>query len=294
MNRLRRFARFHGYDMNKRRLALLAVYLATPFAHAAPQGFEWFPRTPGLDDPIYLIFRPTCDVQGVFGTPHIRLLDAENGTWELNYTTTTEVCLGHRVSAVRVPETIDGVPVNWLEFAESRLAGDGTITRAAFSWGETLPARGPIPPAISGTWLSPGHREQGLLVNMSETGEIIVGWTTYGADGRQRWFSGIAAPASLAPSVTVTLWDTGDGAFAETKPNDAPATEWGTLTLDYEGCGKLRASWQPNADTGLQPGEASMQQLTPPRGAMCDITAYAAAHALQLDLRELIVDPPAQ
>lgn len=66
------------------------------------------------------------------------------------------------------------------------------------------------------------------------------------------------------------------------------------MTIDYVSCREIEVSWAPNADTGLQPGSATMQQLTQPNDAACDIEAYAAALGLPLTIHELEIETAQQ
>lgn len=275
-------------------------------ALAVPQGFEWFPRVPGPDDPLYLLPIDPCHSTQAYAVSLDNLeasfLTPESGALAIRYETFLAGCIGAPpvVHAVAIPQEIDGAPVDGLfsthvrstPIFENGQQVDTVVNE--IEWFETLPPRVAIPPSVSGTWFSPAHVEQGILINMTAKRELLVGWTTYGADGTQRWFSGIAPTVPDESTVTLTLTDTGDGAFAGELPNDAAPEEWGTLTIEYVACGEIEVSWNPKTTTGLQPGSATMQQLTQPHDAACDIEAYAAALGQPLTIHELDIETAPQ
>jgi hypothetical protein len=281
----------------------LGMCISAPIL-AAPQGFEWFPRVPGPGDQLYLIVNDPCHstspIAPILETISVDFLDAdsENAFLELQYETDLFFCnlAPPTIDAIAIPRQVDGVAVETLySFNEQRIFENGQPTGSNItSWIESLPPAVAIPPAIAGTWFSATHAEQGLLINMTAKRELLVGWTTYGADGKQRWFSGIAPTVSDESTVTLTLTDTGDGAFAGQLPNDAPQQDWGTLTIEYAACGEIDVRWNPKANTGLQPGTATMQQLTLPHDAACDIEAYAAALGKPLTIHELDIETAPQ
>lgn len=285
--------------------ACIGACISLP-AFAAPQGFEWFPRVPGLDDPLYLIPVDPCHSTHVYAV-ELENIEAgfpspESGALEIRYETFLAGCIGAPpvLHAVAIPQEIDDAPVNGLHSSHVRRTAifeNGqqvdTIVNE-IEWSEALPSRVGIPPSISGTWFSPAHSEQGLLINMTAKREVLVGWTTYGSDGKQRWFSGIAPTVADESTVTLTLTDTGDGAFAGQPPVDTPNKDWGTLTIEYVGCGELEVSWNPKTFTGLQPGSATMQQLTQPHDAACNLESYAAALGQPLTIHELEIETAPQ
>lgn len=291
--------------------ALLAACIGASIslpAFAVPQGFEWFPRVPGPDDPLYLIPVDPCHSPQMYAVD-LDSLEAslpaaapEGAALALRYQTFLAGCIGAppMVRAVAIPDAVGDTQVVGLHATHVRETprfenGQQVGTDVAeIEWSEALPDRVAIPPSVAGTWFSPAHIEQGILINMTAKRELLVGWTTYGADGKQRWFSGIAPTVPDESTVTLTLTDTGDGAFAGQLPDDVAPEEWGTLTIEYVACGEIEVSWNPNAATGLQPGAATMQQLTQPHDAACDIEAYAAALGQPLTIHTLDIEAAPQ
>lgn len=272
-------------------------------ALAAPQGFEWFPRAPGPDDPLYLIAIDPCNSTQIYAVALDSIESNLDGdAIAVRYETFLAGCIGAppAVDAVAIPDTVGATTILGLHAIHARevaLFENGQQVGTELDeieWSEQLPQRASIPPAIAGTWFAPTHAEQGILINMTAKRELLVGWTTYGADGKQRWFSGIAPTVSDESTVIVALTDTGDGAFAGQLPNDAPQKDWGTLTIEYVACGEIEVSWNPKTNTGLQPGTATMQQLTQPHDAACDIEAYAAALGQPLTIHELEIETAPQ
>ena len=281
-------------------LAFSALCLAcTAELHAAPQGFEWFPRVPGPGDQLYLIANDPCHstspIAPLLDGMSADLLDtdAETAFIDLRYETDLFFCnlAPPIIQAVAIPRVIADTSIGTLYSYNEQISVDGETGETSGSnvtaWIESLPPVVAIPPAIVGTWFSSDHVEQGLLINMSAKRELIVGWTTYGADGKQRWFSGIAPTVADESSVTVALTDTGDGAFPGRPALNTPNAEWGSLTIEYVACGEIAVSWNPKPATGLAQGSATMQQLTLPHDAACDIEAYAAAVGKQLMIHTL-------
>lgn len=292
--------------MNRKMLTLLALSLAAPLAQATPQGFEWFPRIPGPKDPLYLIAVDPCHSDSLHGVLYDRVeasfLNPDGGDLSFRYESDLMFCNGAppSIRAIPIPRTIDDAAVERMTSTHVQYEyrfENGNIVQTdvdEVSWTENLPKPMAIPPSIAGTWFSADHAEQGILINMTAKRELLVGWTTYGADGKQRWFSGIAPTVVDESTVTLTLTDTGDGRFAGQLPNDAPQKDWGTLTIEYVACGEIAVQWTPKPDTGLTAGSATMQQLTQPHDAACDIEAYAATLGQALNIHELEIEalPP--
>lgn len=228
---------------NNRRALFLAILGASVSlsAHAAPQGFEWFPRVPGPGDQLYLIANDPCHstspIAPLLDKMSADLLDTDSETpfLELHYETDLFFCntAPPSIDAVAIPRQIGKAPISTLySFHEQQIYEDGKPAGSnTTAWIESLPATVAIPPSVAGTWISSGHHEQGLIVNMNTKRELILGWVTYGADNKQRWFTGIAPTEPGKSSVKVSLTDTGDGKFAGTLPSDAPFKDWGSLTL---------------------------------------------------------------
>lgn len=266
-------------------LAPIAAALALACTPAA--ALEWFPRQPGPGDTTYLLYVDACGNRGPIGTPVLRV-DAESGLADLVFATDDDaICIGTpppgaaTVHAFEIPAEVDGTPVR--RVTADIDAGRAGAQRIVLQRPSTLG----IPPSIVGTWYAAGHVRQGFLITMTQRGELAVSWNTYDADGNKAWFSGIAQTQPGSSTATIDLLDTNGGFFGRHQQLITTPKDWGTVLLDYEGCGRMHMAWEPSAYTTLDAGEDDFTQLTAPHGDACDLPAWAAATGRALDIVEL-------
>jgi hypothetical protein len=168
------------------------------------------------------------------------------------------------------------------------------------------------PPSIAGTWNNPAHAGQGVHISFSPlpVGEadgvryfgdgLVVAWTTYAADGNPVWLTGSALLDRTGSERTgyvtrVPLYRTRNGSFPGRTGPAATAEAWGSVDLEYLGCGALRMSWSANDDTAFPDGSMELSHLVHTSTAPCDLERFAYERAQRLDLIvPQLGTPPAQ
>lgn len=268
----------------------IAVCIATCAAPGLALAQSWFPPYPAASDKEYVIYSDSCGEFPPAGTPVLRLLDASKGKWrlEINHNDQGGACLGTpppgsaRTYAFEIPDFLShgGVSDVGVKQVDVRHQfGAQVLSEQSTGVRRTSDANA-LPASIAGTWTLAGRAEQGLLINVTSSPlapAAAVSWNTYGADGTQRWISGIAPlPNGPRDSLSVELTDTGRGTFEGGNGGDATRT-WGRIELAYLACGRMTMRWQPESYTGLPAGETTLTQLTDSYVAPCDLAAYARA-----------------
>lgn len=278
------------------RRTTLAVLVPLCLAAQSASAFDWFPRNPGALDQLYLVQRNNCDDFGVqipVDNVVLTLLDAENGVVELSADSGGQICPlpppWDSYVAVPIPAEIGGVQVRELVMKLTDL--EGTV----FEYSLPLPRRLGIPPSIAGTWFFPWHSEQGFLINVSRnpagSADVAVTFNTYGADGMQRWHSGIAPIDATDPTLTIPLIDTGTGVFFGTATTPDEVKTSGEIAIEYLGCGELHLLWDPEPYTGLRGGGGRPTQLTQTYSDPCDLDGWMEQIGGQATVLDVEVTP---
>lgn len=261
----------------KTTLTLLA--LAGLALNTEVRAMEWFPAEPGHDEPVYLMYMDFCGENPPSGQPTLALIDADEGRWEFRIDHQLDtLCFATppegsaRAYAFEIPERIDDIQVDEVRVAE-RLIHPGGVEESVTSL--YRPSGVATPASIAGTWNSAGAREQGLLITMDESRQLVVSFNTYDAQGAKAWYSGIGHTDSTVNLSTLSLSDTDTGVFMDSAVGDPPARTWGEVDIDWNACGELRLAWRPAVYTGLQAGAADFTQLTGSASAPCNLEKYA-------------------
>ena len=269
---------------SRRSTLTLAIGLAVIAPHAA--ALEWFPRQPGPGDATYLIYTDTCGNNAPDGTPTLHV-DADSGLAELSFDTVDDpICIGTpppgsaTIHAFEIPSSVNGTSVTRVTVDID--AGSDDAQHMTLARPQTLG----IPPSIVGTWNAAGHVRQGFLITMTQRGELAVSWNTYDAEGNKAWFSGIAQTQPGSSQVIVDLLDTNGGFFGPHQQLITSPKAWGTVVLDYQGCGSLHMTWDPADYTTLDAGEDAFNQLTAPHGDACNLQGWADATGRTLHVVE--------
>lgn len=268
-----------------------AILLAATFCFAttpasALSSYEWFPRRPALNDQLHLVHLSECGDPWVPDTPTLQRLDNPGGhAWILDFDVRVDPCDGQQPArtlyAIAIPASIEGYAVGQL-YVQATNAVTGIVT----PWVMPTPERVGVPPSVAGTWFNPAFAYQGLLINYTAAGEAAVVWNTYDADGRPSWHTGIGAVPSDTSVMTMTLSDLPSGVFAGAPEQPVAPAAWGTIALEYLGCGELRMDWAPAPARGLQAGSATLQQLTDGHADACNLARWSGRQHAQLVLLE--------
>ena len=270
-----------------RTCALLALLSAFSYAADVSAAYSFFPAAPAFGDQLYLLHPSDCSDQEVPVTPptmtrHVGMDGAL--VWTLQYAVRPSECPEPSyatVYAFPLPDEIFTVASDtvWLRIidADSGQQISQTLLPQLLRVG--------LPPSIAGTWVSPLHADQGLMVGYDDLHRIVVSWHTFGATGAPRWMTGIAQAPWDTSRVTVPLVTALSGVFAGGNTSAPDVDAWGDVELDYTGCGEMTLRWAPYPTTGLAPGSARFHQLTGNVDAHCNLPLWAERRGMVVEER---------
>jgi hypothetical protein len=111
----------------------------------------------------------------------------------------------------------------------------------------------PISGYFGTNWYDPAHSGEGLLMHVFEpigdtTGMILsFSWFTYDPSGRPFWLFGSAGVQRGARTANSSVVYRTDGSFAGNGPTGtAPQFPWGTMTITFPTCNKVRFAFAAN------------------------------------------------
>jgi hypothetical protein len=127
----------------------------------------------------------------------------------------------------------------------------------------------PITPRLTGSWYNIARRGEGVFVEIFEEDDgdrgLFVSWYTY-RDGMQQWLVGSASYSAGATSITIQVIRTSGAGFgAEFSPLDVVEESWGSLTLAWINCSRLRLTWEGAEGSG----QLELTRLTTIAGFDC-------------------------
>lgn len=149
---------------------------------------------------------------------------------------------------------------------------------------------------FSGTWYDPAKPGQGVMVEIRDRGQATVAWFTFDAAGAPMWLFGVADVRGTTLSAQVSR--VSGGAFPPAfDPTRVQSTPWGTLELDFAGCGEGTLKWMPTA-AGFNPGQMPLARLTSVHGTRCqadeefDETRHFSLERGNQDFEAVFADKP--
>ncbi len=264
--------------------AMLA--LGSP-AHAQRGAYvpQLLPAQPSDRDARYVALRDYCgDLQ--LEQPVVLQLDGYVVTLELRALPPRGICIGTPPPYAAILHLVE-LPQD-LDFAELHV----TLRRANGEvWTEevlTLNAPSFIPPSVTGTWSDASHPAQGLIVSSAPVpvfNGLTVAWTTYDADGDPLWLVGAAPHIALDHLVEIPMYAARGGTFPGRGGGGAAEVDaWGTIELEYQGCGRMTMRWDAVDAATFPAGEMQLAQLTHNTIENCDVIGHATRRGQRVDL----------
>jgi hypothetical protein len=117
----------------------------------------------------------------------------------------------------------------------------------------------------SGAWFDPGHKGEGLVVEVLEGDRALVYWFTYHADGSQRWLLGTGSLRDGRLEVG-ELSDTEGGRFGDDfEPDDVKLKTRGSLSITFLSCSRALLNYNVDNNGGHQ----ALERLTVLAGHGC-------------------------
>lgn len=136
---------------------------------------------------------------------------------------------------------------------------------------------------LSGSWFDPTHNGEGIILEVLKNGTAVVQWFTYDHDGKQMWIQGTGTFDGDTLTVNDLFTTQGTHWGSGFDPNAITTAAWGTLTMEFTGCGQARLDYVSTA--GFGSGTLNMVRLTNLMGITCLPCCPPVAH---------IGDPPCQ
>ena len=100
---------------------------------------------------------------------------------------------------------------------------------------------------------------------------MLVIWYTYDGDGNQFWtISGDSQVNGSTVTANMLYPSQFTGFGSNFDPNEVVLDDWGTMTLEYDGCDALVLSYDSSL-AGFGQGSYNYQRLTSISGANCDL-----------------------
>lgn len=128
-------------------------------------------------------------------------------------------------------------------------------------------AEGSANSTLSGSWFDPTHDGEGIILQVLESGIVLVQWFTYDNDGNQMWIQGTGTITGNVLTVdnlfTTQGPEWGDGF----DPDKVTIPDWGVLTMEFTGCGVAVVNYDSSAGFGV--GTLNMVRLTNLMGITC-------------------------
>jgi hypothetical protein len=121
---------------------------------------------------------------------------------------------------------------------------------------------------LSGSWFDPTHDGEGIILEVLENGTAVVQWFTYDSEGNQMWIQGTGTfdGNKLTVENLYTTQGTQWGALFD--PAAIVQTPWGSLTMEFTGCGVATVMY--NSTAGFGAGTLNMQRVTNLMGIPCE------------------------
>jgi hypothetical protein len=278
-------------DLITRSLACLLL-MGHSFVHA--QSFErvpeLFPANSSDRDARYVILRDSCgEVQ--FDEPSTLRQD-NNGNWVLELVQRPEehFCFpippefSTTIHAFPLPATLRGrLLVNVSP------AGGRPVEIFTLGVYET-----PLPPSVAGTWHDPTNPGQGIKLTYAEDQRIDVHWATYEPEGTPLWLVGTGRRDFRDRNLyrrNVHLFAFRGGTFPGTGAATPVAEEWGSLSLEYEGCGRLQVRWLPRNESRYPPATRRFDQFAGQATEPCDLNRFAHSQGRSVRIYSVRVPP---
>ena len=119
---------------------------------------------------------------------------------------------------------------------------------------------------LSGSWFDPSHEGEGIILEVLKNGSAVVQWFTYNQGGQQMWIQGTGT--FNGDTLTVNdLFTTSGARWGDNfDPDDVDMADWGTLTMEFDGCGEAEVNYTSQA---FGSGSLDMVRLTNLMGIDC-------------------------
>ncbi len=132
---------------------------------------------------------------------------------------------------------------------------------------EILGTTGMTAQMSDGSWIVTGHNGEGMIIDVTVQGKLVLNWLTYDNEGKQMWLLGLTDQTS-GPEVQVTMSRYSGPAFGPMfNPDDLEAELWGDVTIKFLDCGNAMVHY--DSVSGFGSGELQIQRIYYASGSLC-------------------------
>jgi hypothetical protein len=132
---------------------------------------------------------------------------------------------------------------------------------------EILGQQGMTAQMSDGSWAVTGHNGEGMIIDVTVQGQLVLNWLTYDNEGKQMWLLGLTDQTS-GPEVQVTMSRYSGPTFGPMfNPDDLDAELWGDVMIKFLDCGNAVVHY--DSVSGFGSGELQIQRIYYASGSLC-------------------------
>lgn len=118
-----------------------------------------------------------------------------------------------------------------------------------------------------GSWVVTGNDGEGMIIDVTIQGRLVLFWLTYDKEGNQMWILGLTDDTS-GPEVHMTMSRYSGPAFGPMfNSDDLEAELWGDVTIKFLDCGNAMVHY--DSVSGFGSGELEIQRIYYASGSLC-------------------------
>lgn len=118
-----------------------------------------------------------------------------------------------------------------------------------------------------GSWIVSGHSGEGMVIDVTIDGLLVLYWMTYDNQGKQMWLLGLTDQTSGA-DIHLTLKRFSGPVFGPGfDTNDLERETWGEADIHFRDCAFADVSYR--SDTGFGTGQLEIERIYYAAGSLC-------------------------
>ena len=138
------------------------------------------------------------------------------------------------------------------------------VSQPRLKLAESVQSEDWLNPGVSGSWFDPARSGEGIILQVLPDGRAFAVWFTFPAAGEADGAAWLLAAEGVREANTLRFTDVlqpRGARFGEAfDPAAVDYAHWGSLTLSFDGCGAMTASWEGPPAYGS--GSRAMQRLS--------------------------------
>lgn len=118
-----------------------------------------------------------------------------------------------------------------------------------------------------GSWVIAGNSGEGMIIDVTIQGRLVLYWLTYDKEGKQMWMLGLTDETS-GPEVQMTMSRYSGPTFGPMfNPDDLAAELWGDVTIKFLDCSNALVHY--DSVSGFGSGELQLRRIYYASGSLC-------------------------